>query len=126
MREQPTVMGLSKEQIAYFPLLSFLTSTFSLSNSCHSTQLTAVITGQQSMQRFKLPLPLNECPLYLTLHLACLHCLSLLSFLSFFSVYPSLLVTDGNLFVSPSHIDITITSYISVKENHWAGHACSN
>lgn len=124
MREQPTVMGLSKEQIAYFPLLSFLTSTFPLSNSCHSTQLTAVITGQQSMQRFKLPLPLNECPLYLTLHLSCLHCLSLLSFL-FFSVYPSLLVTDGNLFVSPSHIDI-ITSYISVKENHWAGHACSN
>lgn len=44
----------------------------------------------------------------------------------FFSVYPSLLVTDGNLFVSPSHIDIRITSYISVKENHWAGHACSN
>lgn len=43
----------------------------------------------------------------------------------FFSIYPSLLVTDGNLFVSPSHIDI-ITSYISVKENHWAGHACSN
>lgn len=125
MREQPTVMGLSKEQIAYFPLLSFLTSTFPLSNSCHSTQLTAVITGQQSMQRFKLPLPLNECPLYLTLHLSCLHCLSLL-FSLFFSVYPSLLVTDGNLFVSLSHIDIRITSYISVKENHWAGHACSN
>lgn len=124
MREQPTVIGLSKEQIAYFPLLSFLTSTFPLSNSCHSTQLTAVITGQQSMQRFKLPLPLSYCPLYLTLHLSCLHCLSLFS--PFFFVYPSLLVTDGNLFVSPSHIDIRITSYISIKENHWAGHACSN
>ena len=35
------------------------------SNGCHSELLTAVSAGQQSICRFKLPLPLSKCPLNL-------------------------------------------------------------
>lgn len=84
-------------------LLSLLTPT-SQSNGCHSAQLTAVSAGQQSIHRFKLPLPLSKCPLNLIPHLSSSlsHSLPLFVFL-FFSLFhaPSLLSHQPQL-SSPS------------------------